>query len=63
MAEFERLAKILFEGEVTAGDFKTMPGTSTKFSRDHLAKSLLDSMRRMGLVVHDRLVDEMKPKK
>lgn len=62
MQDFEKLAKTLFEGDVIASDFKTMPGTNTKFSRDHLAKSLLNSMRRMGLIVDGKLVDEMKPK-
>ncbi len=63
MAEFDQLAKVLFEGEVVASDFKTMPGTDTTLTRDQLAKSLLESMERVGLVVGGKLVDEMQPKK
>jgi hypothetical protein len=57
MASFEKLSKVLFAGDVVATDFKTMPGTGSNLSRDQLAKSLLDSMQRVGLVRDGKLVD------
>lgn len=62
MGHFEKLAAVLFEGEVVACDFKTMPGTNTTQSRDDLAKALLESMTRMGLIVDGKLTNEIKPK-
>jgi hypothetical protein len=62
MAEFDMLATALFEGDIRASDLKTMPGTSPKSSRDHLAKALLASMRRVGLIVGDKLVNKTEPK-
>jgi hypothetical protein len=62
MTHFDKLAKVLFDGDTVARDFKTMPGTSTEYSRDELAKSLLESMQRMGLIVDDKLVDPNQPK-
>jgi hypothetical protein len=62
MAEFDQLASILFEGDVKAPDFKTMPGTATNVSRDELARSLLESMQRMGLVVDGKLTNKIQPK-
>jgi len=57
MSKFNELAKVLFDGEVIAADFKTMPGPEADLSRDHMAKSLLESMERMKLVENGRLVD------
>jgi hypothetical protein len=57
MSKFDELSKILFEGEVVATDFKTMPGTETNLSRDQMAKSLLESMERMGIIRDGALVD------
>ncbi len=62
MAEFDRLASILFEGDVRAPDFKTMSGTATNVSRDELSRSLLESMQRMGLVVDGHLTNTIKSK-
>jgi hypothetical protein len=60
MAEFDELANVLFEGDVVASDIKTMPGTGTNLSRDEMAKSLIESMRRVGLVKNGSLVDPNK---
>jgi hypothetical protein len=57
MAAFENLSKVLFEGDVIASDFKTMPGTGANVSRDQLAQALLESMERVGLVKNGVLVD------
>jgi hypothetical protein len=57
MSEFDDLSKILFEGEIIATDFKTMPGTGTSLSRDQMANSLLESMKRMGIIRDGALVD------
>lgn len=57
MSDFEKLSQVLFEGEVVASDFKTMPGTDTHLTRDQMAKSLLESMERMGIVRDGKLVD------
>jgi hypothetical protein len=55
MSKFDELARVLFEGDVVATDFKTMPGTGAD-SRDQMAKSLLESMKRVGLVRDGKLV-------
>jgi len=60
--EFEKLAKVLFDGKVVAGDFKTMPGTDPTLSRDQLSEALLSSMNRVGLIVDDQLVNEIEEK-
>jgi hypothetical protein len=57
MAAFEKLSKVLFGGDVVAADIKTMPGTEPELTRDQLAKSLLDSMQRVGLAKDGKLVD------
>ena len=57
MSEFDELSKVLFEGKIVASDFKTMPGTGTNLSRDQMAKSLLESMERMGIIRDGALVD------
>lgn len=57
MSEFDELAKVLFDGDVVATDFKTMPGTGADLSRDQMAKSLLESMTRVGLVRDGKLVN------
>lgn len=57
MSKFDELSKVLFEGDVIASDFKTMPGTGANLSRDEMANSLLESMRRVGLVQKGKLVD------
>ncbi len=57
MSDFDKLAEVLFEGDKVATDFKTMPGTGDSFTRDDLAKSLLDSMARVGLIKDGGLVD------
>jgi hypothetical protein len=62
MAEFDTLASVLFEGEIRASDIKTMPGTSAEGSRDHLSGALLDSMKRVGLIVDGKLVNKIGPK-
>jgi hypothetical protein len=62
VAEFDDLAKALFEGKVAAGDFKTMPGTSPDMSRDEAARHLLESMKRMGLIVDGQLVNKIEQK-
>lgn len=62
MAEFEELAKVLFEGDSVASDIKTMPGTGTNLSRDAMANSLLESMKRVGLVNNGSLADPNKSK-
>lgn len=56
MSKFDELARFLFEGDVVATDFKTMPGTGADLSRDQMAKSLLESMKRVGLVRDGKLV-------
>jgi hypothetical protein len=56
MSEFDKLSAILFEGEEVATDFKTMPGTDD-LSRDEIAKSLLESMERMGVIRDGVLVN------
>ena len=61
-SNFDRLASVLFEGEVVAVDFKTMPGTDQAQSRDWLAGSLLESMGRVGLLVDDKLVNKVDAK-
>ena len=55
MSKFDELSKVLFEGETVACDFKTMPGTAPALSRDEMAKELLESMARMGLVKDGKL--------
>ena len=61
MSYFDKLAAVLFEGDVVARDFKTASGTVTK-TREQLAKALYGSMTRMGLIVDGKLKDEIKPK-
>lgn len=61
MNEAKILADILYGGEVKAVDFKTMPGLGTDFTRDQLAKSLHDSMRRMGVIDGGKLIDKNTP--
>lgn len=58
MSKFDELSKVLFGGEVIATDFKTMPGPATNLSRDHLANSLLKSLKRVGLVKDGKLVNQ-----
>jgi hypothetical protein len=58
MSKFDELSKVLFGGDVVATDFKTMPGPATNLSRDHLANSLLESMKRVGLVKGGELVNQ-----
>lgn len=58
MSKFDELSKVLFEGDVIATDFKTMPGTAADLGRDHLANSLLESMKRVGLVKDGKLVNQ-----
>lgn len=60
-SNFHNLAHTLYEGEVRASDIKTMPGKRVDVSRDELAKSLLESMQRMGLVKDGSLVDKNSP--
>lgn len=62
MADFDQLASALYDGPVKASDFKTMAGTDPNVSRDVLAKSLLESMQRMGLVVDGQLINNIQPK-
>lgn len=57
MAEFDRLAQVLFGGAEKAADFKTMPGVGSEFTRDELADELLRSMERMGLVQDGKLIN------
>ena len=57
MAEFEKLSQVLFGGKSIATDFKTMPGTEARFTRDELAASLLESMERVGLIEDGQLVN------
>lgn len=59
---FDRLNKILYEGDVVASDFKAMRGTDSSLTRDQLAKVLIESMERTGLVVDGKLVSAIKPK-
>jgi hypothetical protein len=58
MSKFDELSKVLFEGEVVATDFKTMPGTGANLTRDQMAGSLLESMKRVGLVQDGKLVNQ-----
>lgn len=53
---FERLASVLFDGDVRAADVKVVPGTGAGTGRDGLSQALLDSMERVGLVRDGRLV-------
>jgi hypothetical protein len=62
MAEFDQLANVLYDGKVAAWDFKTMQGTKVDVPRDELAKSLLESMNRMGLIVDGQLINKIQPK-
>jgi hypothetical protein len=57
MSKFDELSSVLFDGDVIATDFKTMPGTGDNLSRDQMAESLLESMKRVGLIRDGRLVD------
>lgn len=56
--EAETLANTLFGGEVKAVDFKTMPGSNADCTPDEMAKALLDSMHRVGLIDGGKLVDK-----
>jgi hypothetical protein len=60
MSKFDELSRVLFEGDVVATDFKTMPGTGENLSRDEMADELLRSMNRVGLVKDGKLVDPPK---
>lgn len=55
MENLDTLSKILFEGEEKVLDIKAMPGSSEEVSVEEDAKCLLDSMKRMGIVVGDKL--------
>lgn len=56
--KLNKLSSILFDGEVKAWDFKTMPGTSESKDVDRLSDSLMRSMERMGIVVDGKLVNK-----
>lgn len=57
MSKFDELAKVLFDGENSATDFKTMPGTGAHLNRDQMADALLRSMERMNLVKDGKLIN------
>jgi hypothetical protein len=54
---FDALSAALFDGPVKAADFKTLPGSNEVHDRELVAKELLLSMKRMGIVVDGQLVD------
>jgi hypothetical protein len=62
MADFDKLASVLYDGHVRVSDIKCMAGTNPNVSRDELAKSLLESMHRMGLIVDGHLINKIQPK-
>jgi hypothetical protein len=54
----EKLASILFDGNVKAGDIKIMPGSRQDLDRERVADALLSSLNRMGLVQNNTLVNK-----
>jgi hypothetical protein len=57
---FDTLASILFDGKTRVADFKTILGSETNVTREQLAKTLIKSMERMGLVKNGVLEDKNK---
>lgn len=55
-SSFDTLASALFDGPVKAIDVQVVPGTNPEATREELADAMLRSMRRVGLIVNDRLV-------
>jgi len=55
-SNFDVLSEVLFDREVKAADFKTMPGSAETVSREEAAGELLESMKRMGIVKNGALV-------
>lgn len=54
---FSELCKVLFEGPVKARDIKTLRGTDESVGREEISREMLASMRRMGVVRNNELVD------
>jgi hypothetical protein len=55
---FDELSAVLFDGPVKAADFKTMPGIAVnQYDRERVAKEILDSMKRLGIIENGQLVD------
>lgn len=57
---FEKLCKILFEGENGVSNFHATAGSDKPLSKDMLSKSIIDSMERLGLVKDGQLVNPNK---
>jgi hypothetical protein len=56
-ADFDKLASTLFDGEEKVADIKFMPGLKPDMERDHLATTLWNSMKRVGLIVDGKIVN------
>ncbi len=62
MGNCDKLASILFDGDVVAADFKCMPGPDAAAKRDIVAGAIIASMERVGLTVGGKLTNVLKPK-
>jgi len=59
-SKIDKLSEILFDKDVKCWDIKTMPGTEANVDSETLADELLSSLKRVGLVSDDNLVDKNK---
>lgn len=52
---FDKLAAVLFDGDVRVENFKVTPGTDPNVPRETLCTALYASLERCGLINHGRL--------